>query len=173
VVADMPVSGLASEGGWKRVPKRPEREVAVPRSKVESVRSLAAEGARQQKSWYLTREVIARANSCVYWCLPKALAAADRTGVEPDLSQVPDSASALVENALWAEVLRLEALYNGGEPFPDAPSRLRTGPGQAGIERLSRPRPPAAPETEAGTSTSSPSRSTTHGDDDSEGHDGR
>lgn len=65
----------------------------------------------------------------------------------PDLTQVPDSASALVENALWAEVLRLEALYNGGEPFPAAPSRLRTGPGQRGIERLSRPRQTAQPPT--------------------------
>lgn len=128
----------------------------MPRSKVEWARSSAAEGARQQKSWYLTREVIARANSCVYWCLPKALAAAERDGLEPDLTQVPDSASALVENALWAEVLRLEALYNGGEPFPDAPSRLRTGPGQQGIERLSRPRPPGTGSTappEAGAET--------------------
>lgn len=135
------------------MPEEPEKEVVVPRSRVESARSAAAEGARQQKSWYLTREVIARANSCVYWCLPKALAAADRAGVEANLSQVPDSASALVESALWAEVLRLEMLYNGGQPFPDAPSRLRTGPGQAGIERLSRPRPTTAPpsEPEAGT----------------------
>lgn len=117
-------------------------EMYVARRDVEAARDGAARGKRMQKTWYLTREVIERANGAVYWALPSALAAASRGGDEEiDTSQIPDSASSLVESALWAEILRLERLFHGGQPFPRAPGRLRTGPGQGGVSRLSEPRP--------------------------------
>lgn len=119
---------------------------AVPegasRGEVESARDSAAGGKRQQKTWYLTKEVIDRANGAVYWSLPLALAGAKNSGEDVDHSQIPDSASALVELALWAEILRLELLFNNGRPFPSAPGKLRTGPGQSGVSRLSEQRGP-------------------------------
>lgn len=117
-------------------------EVVVARHDVDHARSAAARGRRMQKTWYLTKEIIDRTNAAVYWCLPKALAHQEITDDEIDLSRVPDSASALVETALWSEVLRLETMFNAGRPFAPAPGRLRTGPGQQGVNRLSEPRGP-------------------------------
>ena len=116
-------------------------EVAVPRGDVDDARDDAADGRRIQKSYYVTGEVADRANRAVFWARVHALAHADQTGDEIDLDALPDSASALVESALWAEVLRLERLYNNGRPFREVVGgRLKTGPGQRGVSRLRRPR---------------------------------
>lgn len=123
-------------------------EVVVSRHDVDEARDHAARGKRQQKTWYVTKEVIDRANGAVYWALPHALARAQNRGDEVDHSQIPDSSSALVESALWAETLRLERLFNNGRPFPPAPGKLRTGPGQGGVSRLSEPRGPRSPGAE-------------------------
>lgn len=109
----------------------------VSRDEAEQARQVASRGKRQQKTWYVTEDVAYRVNAAVFWAAPKALEQ------DPDLdpAAVPDSASALVETALWAEVLRLEKLYNNGEPFPPPKSgRLRSGPGRQGVERLREPR---------------------------------
>lgn len=43
--------------------------------------------------------------------------------------------------SVWAEVLRLEHLYNKGEPFREvAGGKLKPGPGQRGVNRLKQPR---------------------------------
>lgn len=97
----------------------------------------ASAGKRRQKTWYVTDEVIQRVNGAAYWALPLALATASKhKGEEVDQTNIPDSASDLVETALWAEVLRLEELHNQGMPFPPPPAKLRPGPGQNGASRL-------------------------------------
>lgn len=113
------------------------RSYVVNREQVEGARERAASGHRSQKTFYLTDEIIQRVNGAVYWSLPLALAKAGGDGEAVDTTLVPDSASALVESALWAEVLRLEHVFNGGQPFRPAPGKLRTGPGQSGVARLS------------------------------------
>lgn len=117
----------------------------MSRRDVDDARAAAARGRRAKKTWYLTKEVIDRANAAVYWCLPKALAYQETSGQEVDLSEVPSTSSALVESGLWSEVLRLERMYNSGRPFPPAPGRLGTGPGREGVARLSEPRRPRNP----------------------------
>lgn len=84
----------------------------------------------------LLEEHLARVNGAIFWSLAKALAKAEATGTPVDTSAIPDSASALVESALWAEVMRLEEQYNDGQPFPPAPGKLAPGPGQHGKERM-------------------------------------
>lgn len=127
-------------------------EVAVSRDEIVNARE-GAGSKRKQKTWYLSEDVIERANAAVYWAVPYALRV---EGAEDlDVSRIPDSASALVESGLWAEVLRLEKMLNGGEPFPPAPANLRPGPGRAGVQRLSQPRKkvtaePSAAESAAG-----------------------
>lgn len=113
------------------------RSYVVNREQVEEARERATSGHRSQKTFYLTNEIIQRVNGAVYWSLPLALAKAGGDGAAVDTDQIPDSASALVEAALWAEVLRLEHVFNGGSPFAPAPGKLRTGPGQRGAARLS------------------------------------
>ena len=116
------------------------KEVQVPRDEALEARDIASGGKRQQKTWYLTKEVCDRANNAVYW----ALAYAMKNAPDPehvDVDRLPDSASGLVEIALWAEILRLEQMLNDGQPFPNAPAKLRTGPGTDGTRRLSAPRP--------------------------------
>lgn len=119
------------------------QEVTVTRDEIVGARE-GATGKRKQKTWYLSEEVIARANAAVYWSLPYALKVEDSAGL--DVSRIPDSASSLVESGLWSEVLRLEKMLNHGEPFPPAPANLRPGPGRAGVERLSQPRKKAESE---------------------------
>src|SRR5690349_9573861 len=100
----------ASKGPWPG-------DTNVSRQDVNAARDEAADGRRIQKSYYVTEDVADRANRAVFWARVHALAHADQTGDEIDLDALPDSASALVESAMWAEVLRLERLYNGGRPF--------------------------------------------------------
>ena len=122
-------------------------EVNVARQDVDDARDEAADGRRIQKSYYVTEEVADRANRAVFWARVHALAHADQTGEEIDLDALPDSASALVESAMWAEVLRLERLYNNGRAFrPVAGGKLKPGPGQRGVSRLKQPRKPRTPE---------------------------
>src|SRR4051812_6584916 len=124
-------------------------EVTVSRQDVDDARDEAADGRRIQKSYYVTEEVANRANRAVFWAPVHALAHADQTGDEIDLDALPDSASALVESAMWAEVLRLERLYNNGKPFREvAGGRLKPGPGQRGVSRLKQPRKPRATDGE-------------------------
>lgn len=116
-------------------------EVTVSRQEVDEARDGAAGGRRLQKSYYVTEEVADRANRAVFWARVHALSHADQTGDEIDLDALPDSASALVESAMWAEVLRLEQLYNNGQPFREVTGgRLKPGPGQRGVDRLKQPR---------------------------------
>ena len=118
-------------------------EVTVSREDIDDARDEAAEGRRIQKSYYVTEEVADRANRAVFWARVHALAHADKTGEEIDIDALPDSASALVESAMWAEVLRLERLYNDGKPFREvAGGKLKPGPGQRGVNRLKQPRKP-------------------------------
>jgi hypothetical protein len=54
-----------------------------------------------------------------------------------------------VEAAMWAEVLRLERLYNNGQPFREvAGGKLKPGPGQRGVDRLKQPRKPRTDTSE-------------------------
>ena len=113
-------------------------DVTVSRHDVNDARDGAADGRRIQKSYYVTEEVADRANRAVYWARVHALAHAQQTGEEEiDLDAIPDSASALVELAMWAEVLRLERLYNNGQPFRSVTGgKLKPGPGRRGVSRL-------------------------------------
>ena len=105
-------------------------DVTVPRQDVDDARDEAAGGRRLQKSYYVTEEVADRANRAVYWAKVHALMHAQQTGEEIDFDALPDSASALVESAMWHEVLRLERLYNDGQPFREvAGGKLKPGPG--------------------------------------------
>lgn len=105
----------------------------------------AAPGKRRQKTWYVTEEIIERVNGAAYWALPLALAESRKhKNHDIDQTDIPDSASDLVETALWAEVLRLEKLHNQGMPFPAPPGKLRPGPGQNGASRLRKSAEPEA-----------------------------
>jgi hypothetical protein len=120
-------------------------DVNVSRQDVDEAMDEAADGRRIQKSYYVTEEVADRANRAVFWARVHALSHADQTGDEIDIDGLPDSASALVESAMWAEVLRLERLYNQGKPFREvAGGRLKPGPGQRGVGRLKQRRKPQA-----------------------------
>lgn len=132
-----------------------EGEVTVTRQDINEARDTAASGKRVQKSFYITAEIYDRAIAAVYWSRPYALAQGQMSGEEIDVESLPDSASALVESSLWAEVLRLERLYHKGEPFP-AVKKLRSGPGQRGIDRLSQSREKPSPSPDPPTSTGWP-----------------
>ena len=80
---------------------------------------------RTPRSFHLSRSLLERARAAAYW-----MSQADVDG--------PSNVSELVEQALRAEVERLERLYNGGVPFPAVLGRMRTGPGAEGIERIRR-----------------------------------
>lgn len=129
--------GTPSEETWPG-------EVTVSRQDIDEARDEAAAGRRIQKSYYVTEEVADRANRAVFWARVHALAHAQQTGEdEIDLDAIPDSASALVESAMWAEVLRLERLYNNGDPFRSVTGgKLKPGPGQRGVKRLRQRRTP-------------------------------
>lgn len=120
------------------------REFVVRRPQVEQAIEESADSTRSQRTYYLTDEVISRAGGAVYWALPMAISQAQTAGEEADTESlaeiIPSSVSALVEHALWAEILRLESLFNNGKPFPAQPGKLATGPSAAGIARLRQPR---------------------------------
>lgn len=120
------------------------REYVVRRPHVEKAIEEAEDSSRSQRTYYLTDEVISRAGGAVYWALPMAISQAQAAGEEVDpeaLAEIiPSSVSGLVEHALWAEILRLEALFNQGRPFPAQPGKRPTGPSAAGIARLRQPR---------------------------------
>lgn len=117
------------------------REYVVRRPHVEKAIEESKDSSRSQRTYYLTDEVISRAGGAVYWALPKALAQAGEEADTDALAEIiPGSVSALVEHALWAEILRLEALFNDGKPFPPQPGQRPTGPSAAGIARLRQPR---------------------------------
>lgn len=115
------------------------KEVKVSRADVMAEVEAAAEGRRKQKSFYLTEALLERVNGAVYWARASVLEAA-RRGEDIDMREVPDRAATMLEQGLWAEVLRVERLLNDGEPFPPAPGPLSPGPGAAGTARLRRPR---------------------------------
>lgn len=108
----------------------------MDRSDIDAARQEAEGGPRRQKTFYLTEEITARVNSVIFWGRAKAVARSEATGQVADLDLVPSSASALVESALWAEVLRLEAELNEGKPFLPAPGKLAPGPGESGKQRM-------------------------------------
>lgn len=120
------------------------REYVVRRPEVEQAITEAASSTRSQRTYYLTDDVISRAGGAVYWALPMAISQAQTAGDEVDAEAlaeiIPTSVSALVEHALWAEILRLEALFNRGKPFAAQPGKLPSGPSAAGIARLRQPR---------------------------------
>lgn len=117
----------------------PDDGVTVPRGEVEEAAREAAKGERAQRTFYISKEVVERLNGVVYWAQGFAIARAEQTG--EDLTEyVPDSASSMVETAIWAEILRVEKAINKGRPFQPAGGKLRTGPGERGIRRLSEPR---------------------------------
>ena len=123
-------------------------DVTVPRQDVDDARDEAASGRRLQKSYYVTEGVADRANRAVYWAKVHALMHAQQTDEEIDLDALPDSASALVESAMWHEVLRLERLYNDGQPFREvAGGKLKPGPGPRGVHRLKQPRKARPPDS--------------------------
>lgn len=124
-------------------------DVSVPRQDVDEARDQAAGSRRLQKSYYVTEDIADRANRAVYWAKVHALMHAQQTGEEIDFDALPDSASALVESAMWHEVLRLERLYNDGEPFREvAGGKLKPGPGPRGVSRLKQPRKARPPDSE-------------------------
>jgi hypothetical protein len=126
--------------GRRRSALTPEvREIDVSRAETMAAVEAAASDKRRQKSFYLTESCLARINAAVYWARSGFLAA-QRQGEPIGVEELPDSASALIERAAMAEVIRLEKLFNKGRPFPSAPGRLSPGPGARGIERLRRPR---------------------------------
>ncbi len=114
------------------------------RPTVEQAIEESADSTRSQRTYYLTDDVISRAGGAVYWALPMAISQAQGAGEEVDAEVlgeiIPSSVSALVEHALWAEILRLEGLFNQGKPFPAQPGKLPSGPSAAGIARLRQPR---------------------------------
>ncbi len=121
-------------------PRERDENVHVSRQEIDDATNGAAHGNRQQKSFYLSAELVERLTAACYWAQGYA---ADQVGDGEDdslLDYVPDSASSLAEQGLWAEVLRIEKALNDGKPFPPAQGRLKSGPGQRGIERLNQPR---------------------------------
>lgn len=121
-------------------PRGTDDEVQVSRQEIDAATNGAAHGTRQQKSFYLSAELVERLTAACYWAGTFAADRVQEGGDEEPLRYVPDSASSLAEQGLWAEVLRIEKALNGGEPFPPAQGRLKSGPGQRGIERLNQPR---------------------------------
>jgi len=118
----------------------PDENVTVSRQEIEDATNGAAQGNRQQKSFYLSAELVERLTAACYWAQRFAEAQARDGKDDSVLDYVPDSASSLAEQGLWAEVLRIEKALNNGKPFPPAQGRLKSGPGQRGIERLNQPR---------------------------------
>jgi hypothetical protein len=119
----------------------PGQEAIVTRREVDDTVNEASRGERTQRTFYISKEAVERLNAAVYWARGYAIARSQQEGI--DVSEyVPDSASALVETAIWAEILRIEKGINHGKPFPPAAGRLRTGPGTRGVQRLSEPRGP-------------------------------
>ena len=93
-------------------------EPRVTREQVEQAITLAASDGRQQKTWYVPSSLVDRVAAAAYWAVPVTLAEARASGAEIDLTGIPDSASAIVESALWAEVLRLERRAESRAAFP-------------------------------------------------------
>lgn len=110
---------------------------AVSREKAENYRAQVANGKRIRRSFYVTEAMGKRLNDAVH---------AVKGRNSPDGEFVPDSASALVEMAVWAEIARLEDRFNDGESFPPAAGPLPSGPAASGVDRLSRPRGPYYPD---------------------------
>ncbi|MGW5119195.1 hypothetical protein ACWEQ8_27685 [Streptomyces noursei] len=64
--------------------------------------------------------------------MARARSAQWHTNTRPDGYQ---TVSAMVRDLLAAEVARLEATYNEGQPFPRVEGRLPSGPGPEGAAR--------------------------------------
>ncbi|WP_152364400.1 hypothetical protein [Microlunatus speluncae] len=118
----------------------PDENVTVSRQEIEDATNGAAHSNRQQKSFYLSAELVERLTAACYWAQRFAEARTADGGSASALDYVPDNASSLAEQGLWAEVLRIEKALNDSKPFPPAEGRLKSGPGQRGIERLNQPR---------------------------------
>ena len=134
------VSGASGRSDRGRAEAPGEQEVPVSRAETMAAVRAAADGKRKQKSFYFTEECIARVNAAVFWARAGYLSAQEQGDNPIDPAELPDSASALMERAAFAEVIRLEKLFNGGKPFPEVPGKLSPGPGTAGAARLRRPR---------------------------------
>jgi hypothetical protein len=76
---------------------------------------------RVQRSFYLSRDLVDRARAAVW-------ATMQRPGEAYNVSQ-------LAGRGLEAEVRRLEATYNGGQPFPPV-HHVPSGPSPEGVERI-------------------------------------
>jgi hypothetical protein len=76
---------------------------------------------RVQRSFYLSRDLVDRARAAVW-------ATMQRPGEAYNVSQ-------LAGRGLEAEVRRLEATYNGGNPFPPV-NHVPSGPSPEGVERI-------------------------------------
>lgn len=110
---------------------------AVSREKAENYRAQAANKKRVRKTYYVTEALTDRVVDAVQ---------AVKGHASESSEFVPDSASALVEMAVWAEIARLEDRFNDGESFPPAAGPLPSGPAASGVDRLSRPRGPYYPD---------------------------
>lgn len=95
---------------------------------------------RKQKSVYLTEELTDRLRAAVYWSRSYVVRAIEETGDDSLQDYAVESASALVTEALWAEVRRVEKELNGGAAFPPARGRPKSGPGPRATARLQQPR---------------------------------
>lgn len=114
--------------------------MTVTRQEIDDAADGAGRSNRQQKSFYLSAELVERLTAACYWAQGYAVARVRDGEDDSLLAFVPDSASSLAEQGIWAEVLRIEKALNNGQPFPPARGRLKSGPGQRGIERLNQPR---------------------------------
>lgn len=115
---------------------RRRKGIPVARRDVQAAAASADRSVRKQRSFYLTEDVFDRMRRVAYWARVAAYEAAD-AGEPVDVEELPPSVSALVETAIWAEVLRWERQLHEGEPFPPVPGgRLAPGPGASGVRRL-------------------------------------
>lgn len=131
------------------------REIHVSRRDVaDAAKAAAAAGEKiRPRSYALPPQLIARVNAAVQWSRDQ-IAAGEEVATDVD-DPLPDGPSALAESALWAEVLRLERLYNQGRPFPPVAGSLPRGPGARGRRALSKPRGPRQAPSPADRDTDS------------------
>ena len=134
-------SGTPAEGERAAAPG----ELEVPVTRAETIAAAKAAAANNVKkmtrSFTLTQDCVRRLRNASYWGRAGFLKEIER-GKDIDMAEVPENVSVMVERALWTEIIRVEKMLNGGEPFPDAPERFSPGPGASGSARLRKPRGP-------------------------------
>lgn len=134
-------SGTPDKGERATAPG--ELEVPVTRAEtIAAAKAAAATNAKKMtRSFTLTQDCVRRLRNASYWGRAGYLKEIER-GKDIDMAEVPENVSVMVERAVWGEIIRLEKMLNGGEPFPDAPERFSPGPGASGTARLRQPRGP-------------------------------